>query len=85
MKLFFLLREDTRGAYFSVWGGGQKYGQMICWGKKNIERDEKGGKCIFFPHLVKSMYIFSPIDLKFSKWQKKAEHFSPAARVPSLY
>ena len=65
----------SRGVYFSVWGGGQKYGQMICWGKKIIERDEKGGKCIIFPQLVKSMYIFSPIDLKFSKWQKKAEHF----------
>ena len=36
---------------------------------------------IFFPQMVKSMHIFSLID---KKWQKKAEHFSPAARTPFL-
>ena len=30
-----------------------------------------GGKCIFFPQLVKIMHIFSPIDLKYTKLQKK--------------
>ena len=37
----------------------------------------------FFYQLVKSMHIFSPIDLKYTKLQKqKAEHFSTAARTP---
>ena len=40
---------------------------------------KKGGKCILFPQLVKSMHNFSPIDLKYSKWQDKAANFSPAA------
>ena len=31
---------------------------------------KKGVKCIFFPQLIKSMHIFSPIDL-FTKLQKK--------------
>ena len=29
--------------------------------------EKKGRKCIFFPQLVKSMHIFPPIDLKFTK------------------
>ena len=56
-------------------GGGQKYGQITCLGKKNIERGEKiierGGKGIIFPLLVKSMHIFSSIDLKFTRLPKK--------------
>ena len=41
-------------------------------GEKNDWKGmKKGRKCIFFPQLVKSMHIFSPIDLKFSKLQKK--------------
>ena len=31
-----------------------------------------GEKCIFFPQLVKIIHIFSPIDLKYTKLQKKA-------------
>ena len=33
-----------------------------------------------FPQLVKSMHIFSPIDLKYTKLKKKAAHFSLAER-----
>ena len=41
-------------------------------GKKNYWKGmKKGGKCIFFPKLVKSMHIFPPIDLKYTKLQKK--------------
>jgi hypothetical protein len=40
-------------------------------GTKIIERGgKKGDKCNFFPHLVKSMHIFPPIDLKYTKLQK---------------
>ena len=36
---FFVPKCLARGVYFSVWsppqgGGGQKYGQITCWGKK---------------------------------------------------
>ena len=36
----------------------QKYGQITCRGKKDIQGDKKWGKCIFFPQLLKSMHIF---------------------------
>ena len=36
---------------------------------------KKGGKMHIFPRLVKSMYIVSPIDLKFAKLQKKGLKF----------
>jgi len=37
-------KKIIRGVYFSVdppprAGGGQKYGQITCWGKKMIERE----------------------------------------------
>ena len=32
---------------------------------------KKGDKYIFFPHLVKSMHILPPIDLKYTKLQEK--------------
>ena len=60
------------GLYFSVCPPPQKYGQIKCWGKKWLKGDKKeGGKCIFFPQSVKSMHIVYPIDLKFTKLQKK--------------
>ena len=61
---------DSMGVYFSVWPPPppKKNDQIACWGKKIIKRGWKK-KCIFFPHLVKSMHIFSPIDLKYKLWQ----------------
>ena len=51
-------------------------------GGKMIERGwKKGEKCIFFPQLVKSIHIFSPIDLKYTKLkQKKADIFGDKSR-----
>ena len=40
--------------------------------KKLLKGDEKRRENAFFPQLVESMHIFSPIDLKFTKLQKKA-------------
>ena len=34
-------------------------------GTKLLKEDEKGGECIFFSQLEKSIHIFSPIDLKY--------------------
>ena len=47
---------------------------QIMFGKKydTMRTKKRGvGECIFFPQLVKSMHIFSPIDLIFTKLQKK--------------
>ena len=44
-------------------GGGQKYGQILCWEKKDWKGIKKGEK----------MHIF--IDLKFKKLQKRLENF----------
>ena len=48
-------------------------------GEKMFKGDKKGGKCIFFPKLVKRMHIFSPIDSI-----KKAENFC-LRRAPPHY
>ena len=52
--------------------------------KKLLKGDGKEGEMHIFPRIGKSMHIFSPTDLEFTKLQKKAEHFSPAARTPSI-
>ena len=45
-------------------------------GKKIIERGwKKGGKCIFIPQLVKSMHIFSLIDLNLQNCKKRLKIF----------
>ena len=76
-KNIFSLWEVEQGCIFFCLtpppgGGGAKIWPNNMLGKKMIEREwKKGGKCIYFPQLVKSMHIFSPIDLKFTKLQKK--------------
>ena len=51
-----------------------------------IEREwKKRGKCIFFPQLEKSMHIFPPIDLKFTKLQKKRLTIFYLRRAPPHY
>ena len=63
-----------------------QYGQITCRGERMIERKNKRGEVAYydiFPHLVKSMHIFSPIDLKYTK--KRAENISPEARTPPRY
>ena len=71
----------------------QKYDQVSCWGKNMIRRGRKrGGKYKFFPHSVKRFHIFSLIDLKHTKLQKKsgvervkkADKILPATCIPSL-
>jgi len=46
-------RKIIRGVYFSVWpppGEGGKYGQITCWGKIWLKRDEKRmGNSYFSP------------------------------------
>ena len=54
---------------------GQKYDQITGWGKKLLEGDKKGGEMHIYPQLVKSMHIFPPIDLKYTKLQKKGLQF----------
>ena len=57
---------------------------MLGWGKKLLKADiKKGGKCIFFPLLVKRMHIFSPIDLKNTKLQQKkgCKYFACGAQL----
>jgi len=45
-------------------------------GEKMIEKGiKKGGKCIFFSPIGKSMHIFSPIDLKCTKKRLKEYEF----------
>ena len=45
-------------------------------GKKLLKGDEKRGDNAYcFPQLVRSMHMFSPIDLKFTKLQKKLNVF----------
>ena len=59
---------------------GQKYGQITGRGKKMIEGDKKGGKCIFFPPLVKSKKRFKIFPLRRAPphnkfhWGKKLNH-----------
>ena len=65
----------SRGVYFSVWGGGQKYGQMICWGKKIIKGDEKRGKMHIFSPIGKKYAYFFPNWLKIFKMAKKGWKF----------
>ena len=53
-------------------GGGAKILPNNMLGETIIKRGwQKGWKCIFFPQLVKSINIFSPIDLKYKKIAKK--------------
>ena len=46
---------------------------------------KRGEKMQFFPPIGKQYAFFPPIDLKFTKLQKKAEKFSPAAPAPPQY
>ena len=74
--IFFCLTPHRPG------GGGQKYDQITGWGKKLLKGDKKKeGKCIFFYQLVKSMHIFYPIDLKYTKLKKRLNIF-PLRRAP---
>ena len=58
-------------------GGGAKIWQNNRLGKKGL----KVGEMHIFPLLVKSMHMFSPIDLKYTKLQKKADNFSPGEEI----
>ena len=83
-----LVREDSRGVYFSVWsppprgpGEGQKYGQITCWEKKLL----KGGEMHIFSLIGKRMHIFSPIKLKYTKLPKKRLTIFQLRRAPPYY
>ena len=45
-------------------GGGQKYGQISCWGKKWLKGDEKRGENAYFFPIGKKYVYLSPIDTK---------------------
>ena len=54
-------------------------------GKKLLKGDEKGGEMHIFSPISKKYAYFFPNWLKMYKIaQKKAEKFSPAARIPLL-
>ena len=66
--------------------GGQKYGQITCWGKKIIEKGmKKGGEMHIYSPISKSKYIFSPIDLKCTKLPKKRLTIFRLRRAPPNY
>ena len=81
-----------RDVNYSIWpplpggGGGQKYGQITCWGKKIIKRGwKKRGKMHISYPIGKRIHIFSPIDLKNTKLQQKKAEIFPLRRAPPRY
>ena len=74
----FIIRK-CRGVYFFyLWG---KIWPNNMLGEKILKGDEKGGKMYIFPLLVKSMHIFSPIDLK-QNFKKRLNIFSLGRAAP---
>ena len=59
--------QTSLGVYIFLFdpppGGGQKYGEITCWGKKMIEREWKRGvNAYFFPNWWKICIFFPQLD-----------------------
>ena len=78
--------NSKESGVYILGGGGQKYGQITCWGKKSLKGDEKrGANAYLFPQFVKSLHIFSPTGLNFTKLQPKRLYIFRLRRAPPHY